>query len=100
MERTTQEVMTVNVDIISDLTGAVTSHAENRMGEDQQHCTTAPQTASPPEEAGLMVYATPGGPVTALTGAPTAEVGPGVTANLVSPGLNVTETTWTTPHAK
>ncbi|OAP55324.1 hypothetical protein AYL99_10297 [Fonsecaea erecta] len=99
-EQSTQEykkVMSVNMDSSFYLTRAVLPHMQ-KAGYGRI-INTASGTASHPEP-GLAVYAASKSAVVAFTRATAAEAGPGVTANVVSPGLVVTETTWSSPHAK
>ncbi|KIX96225.1 uncharacterized protein Z520_08003 [Fonsecaea multimorphosa CBS 102226] len=100
LEQSTQEykkVMTVNMDSCFYLTRAVLPHMQ-KAGYGRI-INTASGTASHPEP-GLAVYAASKSAIVAFTRATAAEAGPGVTANVVSPGLVVTETTWSSPHAK
>lgn len=92
-----KKVMSVNMDSCFYLTRAVLPHMQ-KAGYGRI-INTASGTASHPE-AGLAVYAASKSAVAAFTRATAAEAGPGVTANVVSPGLIVTETTWSSPHAK
>ncbi|OCT48080.1 (S)-1-Phenylethanol dehydrogenase [Cladophialophora carrionii] len=100
LEQSTPEykkVMSVNMDSSFYLTRAVLPHMQ-KAGYGRI-INTASGTASHPE-AGLAVYAASKSAVVAFTRATATEAGPGVTANVVAPGLVVTETTWSSPHAR
>ncbi|OAL39287.1 hypothetical protein AYO20_01605 [Fonsecaea nubica] len=100
LEQSTQEykkVMMVNMDSCFYLTRAVLPHMQ-KAGYGRI-VNIASGTVSHPEP-GLAAYAASKSALVAFTRATAAEAGPGVTANVVSPGLVMTETTWSSPHAK
>jgi NAD(P)-dependent dehydrogenase (short-subunit alcohol dehydrogenase family) len=92
-----RRVMAVNMDSCFHLSRAVLPHMQ-RAGYGRI-INTASGTAAHPE-AGLAVYAASKAAVVGFTRATAAEAGPGVTANVVAPGLVVTETTWASPQAR
>ncbi|EXJ54690.1 hypothetical protein A1O7_10031 [Cladophialophora yegresii CBS 114405] len=92
-----KRVMSVNMDSAFYLTRAVLPHTQ-KAGYGRIINTASGTTSHP--EAGLAVCAASKSAVVAFTRATATEAGPGVTANVVAPGSVVTETTWSSPHAK
>ncbi|KIX05320.1 uncharacterized protein Z518_06192 [Rhinocladiella mackenziei CBS 650.93] len=92
-----QRVMSVNTGRCFYLTRAgVSAHAKGRIREDREHSIW--YCLQP--EAGLAACAAPKSSVAAFPRTTVAEAGPGVTANVVSSGLILTETTWSLPNSK
>lgn len=84
-------IFNVNMESCFLLTRAVLPHMQ-KAGYGRIINTSSATIYSP--EAGLSVYAASKGAVAAFTRSTAIEAGPGVTANVVSPSLIRTDTTW------
>jgi NAD(P)-dependent dehydrogenase (short-subunit alcohol dehydrogenase family) len=92
-----QRIMKVNTDSCFFLTRAVLPHMQ-KFGYGRIINTASGTILHP--EAGLALYATAKSAVAGLTRSTAVEAGPGVTANVVCPGLIMTDTTWSSADSK